>query len=430
MNESETQLKRCQTLMRNALDGIHIMDVQGDVVEVNESFCNMLGYSYEEACRLNITDWNSQWSKDELLARIKSLVGKSARFETVHRRKDGTLINVEISTTGVKIEGLDYFFASSRDITERKKAERELKVREERFQTLFNSASEGILILSTSGKFIAANESFARMHGYTVHEIQAMNLRDLDPPDALAQAPERIRRILTEGALTFEVENYHKDGHTFPVEVSASLIMLDGEPVIQSFSRDITERRLAEEQLRKSQSSLNAAQKLAHIGSWEWDVRNNNAQWTDETYQIFGIDKNDLNEHRENFLDMIFSEDRAQVDQALSDALDGISDYNIEYRVRLTDGVKKTIHALAEVIRDEEGKPTLMRGTVQDITERKLAEQKIKFLSRIYAAQSHTNQALIESKDEATLFKRICQIVVEFGGMELAWIGITHKSEI
>ena len=105
MNNTETQLKRYQALMKNALDGIHIIDIQGNVVEVNESFCTMLGYTYEEACRLHITDWNSQWSRDELLARIKSLVGKSARFETVHRRKDGTLINVEISTTGVEIEG-------------------------------------------------------------------------------------------------------------------------------------------------------------------------------------------------------------------------------------------------------------------------------------------------------------------------------------
>ncbi len=73
-------------------------------------------------------------------------------------------------------------------------------------------------------------------------------------------------------------------------------------------------------------------------------------------------------------------------------------------------------------------KPVMMRGTVQDITERNDSEQKIEFLSRIYAAQSQTNQALIEGKNEATLFKRICQIVVEFGGMELAWIGVVEEN--
>ena len=126
-NETEAQLRRYQTLMKNALDGIHIIDIQGNVVEVNDAFCDMLGYTLEEARRLNIADWNSQYSKKELLARLRNLIGKSARFETVHRRKDGKLINVEISTTGIEIDGQSYLYASSRDITDRKAADEEIK---------------------------------------------------------------------------------------------------------------------------------------------------------------------------------------------------------------------------------------------------------------------------------------------------------------
>jgi diguanylate cyclase (GGDEF)-like protein/PAS domain S-box-containing protein len=152
MTETETQLKRYQALMKNALDGIHVMDVQGNVVEVNDSFCYMLGYTHEEACQLNIADWNAQWTKKELLARLKNLAGKSARFETIHRRKDGTQINVEISTTGVEIEGQTYFFASSRDITERKKTEQKIQFLTEIYaalsqtnQTLIESKDETTL---------------------------------------------------------------------------------------------------------------------------------------------------------------------------------------------------------------------------------------------------------------------------------------------
>src|SRR5450759_1525185 len=123
MTETEAQLRRHQTLMKIAQDGIHVIDTQGNIVEVNDAFCDMLGYTLKEACQLNIADWNSQYSKEELLGRLQSFIGKSARFETVHRRKDGKLIDVEISTTGVDIEGQTYFFASSRDITERKAAE-------------------------------------------------------------------------------------------------------------------------------------------------------------------------------------------------------------------------------------------------------------------------------------------------------------------
>jgi len=121
--DSEDQLKHYQTLINNVRDGIHVIDLQGDIIEVNDAFCEMMGYSREEASKLNIADWNSQYSKDELLARLRNFIGKDARFETVHRCKDGTLINVEVSTKGIDINGHIYFFASSRDITERKKQE-------------------------------------------------------------------------------------------------------------------------------------------------------------------------------------------------------------------------------------------------------------------------------------------------------------------
>lgn len=127
MPETDAQLKRYQTLMRNALDGIHILDIQGNLVEVNDAFCDMLGYTREEAGKLNVADWDARWQKNELLEKLRNLVDESARFETVHRRKDGKFIDVEISATGVDIDGQYYFFASSRDITERKTTEAKIQ---------------------------------------------------------------------------------------------------------------------------------------------------------------------------------------------------------------------------------------------------------------------------------------------------------------
>jgi PAS domain S-box-containing protein len=127
MTETESRLIHYQALMKNALDAINIVDELGNVVEANDSFCNLMGYTHEEALQLNLADWNAQWSKDELRARLKNFANKSARFETVHRRKDGTLLNVEVSTAGVEIEGKVLFFTSTRDITERKRAEASLK---------------------------------------------------------------------------------------------------------------------------------------------------------------------------------------------------------------------------------------------------------------------------------------------------------------
>lgn len=143
-----------------------------------------------------------------------------------------------------------YLICITIDITDRRLAEEDIKSREERFRALFDRASEGILIISPTGKLVASNDAFARMHGYTPEEMQIMDLKDLDPPDTLRQLPERIRRIMAGETLIFEVENYHKDGSIFPLEVSSSMIVVDGEPFIQSFARDISDRKVAEERLR------------------------------------------------------------------------------------------------------------------------------------------------------------------------------------
>jgi diguanylate cyclase (GGDEF)-like protein/PAS domain S-box-containing protein len=126
--KTEVLIKRHQALMKSALEGIHIMDLNGDVVEVNDTFCRMLGYTREEAVNLNVSDWDAQWSREELMERFGSLINvDGALFETRHRRKDGSLINVEVSTTGAEIDGNHYLYASSRDITARKETEAKLQ---------------------------------------------------------------------------------------------------------------------------------------------------------------------------------------------------------------------------------------------------------------------------------------------------------------
>ncbi len=125
---TEALLRRNQTLMRTAIDGIHILDIQGNLVEVNDSFCQMLGYTREEAASLNVTDWDAQYPAGELRNRIEDFIrnNSSDTFETIHRRKDGTLINIEISCSAMEIDGQHYLFNLGRDITKRKQAESEI----------------------------------------------------------------------------------------------------------------------------------------------------------------------------------------------------------------------------------------------------------------------------------------------------------------
>ncbi|HEX5338470.1 MAG TPA: response regulator [Gallionella sp.] len=125
-HETETLLRRNQALMKNSMDGIHVMDVDGNLIEANDAFYRMLGYAPEEGAGLNVADWDAQWPAEELRAKFKAMIGKSAVFETRHRRKDGTLINVEVSAACVELDGQHLFFAASRDISGRKQVEQTL----------------------------------------------------------------------------------------------------------------------------------------------------------------------------------------------------------------------------------------------------------------------------------------------------------------
>jgi PAS domain S-box-containing protein len=179
-------------------------------------------------------------------------------------RADGGEFPLEASISQARLNGFDHSVLILRDVTERKQVEAALRDNERRYRTLFSQAMDGILLLDPEGHIVDVNESFARMHGYGVDALLHMNLRDLDTPETLARAPERMARILEGGTIGFEAEHYHHDRHILPLDVAASAIDIDGRMYVLAFHRDITERRRAERELRRSQQALRGLSKAAN----------------------------------------------------------------------------------------------------------------------------------------------------------------------
>ena len=142
--------------------------------------------------------------------------------------------------------------------------------------------------------------------------------------------------------------------------------------------REITEREQAQEALRKSQANLAAAQRIAHLGSWEWDIKSGQVQWSDELYRIFGHSPQQFVPTYENFLDSITSDDKKHVESTVYGALYRGKPYNLECRIVRPDGSERIIKAVAEVVFDRAGNPLRVTGTAQDITERKRAEKDLR----------------------------------------------------
>jgi len=126
---------------------------------------------------------------------------------------------------------------------------------EKLFRALFEQASDGIFFFDTSGMIISVNDAFARVHGYTVEEMLRLGLDGLDV-EGTASVPARLQRIMAGEILTFEVQHIHKDGHTFPLEVTAYLVSVGDEQLIIAVHRDISERKAAQEKLLRLNAEL------------------------------------------------------------------------------------------------------------------------------------------------------------------------------
>ncbi len=253
--------------------------------------------------------------------------------------------------------------------------EREMLVRH--FEYLTKYANDVIIVTDDGGNVIEANERAVEVYGYTRDELLRMKIADFaDPSRDPAIFAGQVKRLRELGELRFESVDRRKDGSTFPVEVSARVIDVQGKRYLQGIIRDITERRRAEDALRKSEAMLKESQQMAHIGSWELDLVNNVLTWSDENYRIFEIDRARFGASYEAFLAAVHPDDRAMVNKSYTDSVKNKTPYHIVHRLLFHGQRVKYIREWCQTFYDGDGNPLRSIGTTQDITEHNKAEQE------------------------------------------------------
>ncbi|KAA0003254.1 MAG: PAS domain S-box protein [Thermoplasmata archaeon] len=181
------------------------------------------------------------------------------------------------------------------------------------------------------------------------------------------------KTIVEETRLRTELQEAKESLETRVKERTSELI-----EAIEKLKNEIAERKRAEETLRKSEIRLAEAQKIAHLGNWDWNILTNELYWSDEIYRIFGLQPQEFGATYDAFLDMIHPEDRELVERSVNEALNKNKPYSIDHRIVLPSGEVRVVHEQAEVTFDKSGKPIRMVGTVQDITARKQMEKNLK----------------------------------------------------
>jgi PAS domain S-box-containing protein len=192
----------------------------------------------------------------------------------------------------------------------------------------------------------------------------------------------------------------------------------------EELQAEIAERKEAEVALRSSEAQLKQAQRIAHLGSYEIDVLTSTSRWSDEIFRILGLDPANGTLARQEFDDrIIHPEDRRYAMERYDQLVREGKPYNIQYRIMRPDGSIRFVQSMGEPIRNPDGAVVRFAGALLDITERKQAEDNLARLNRNLQTLYQCNQALVHATDEHELLQAVCRILVEVGGLRMAWVG-------
>jgi PAS domain S-box-containing protein len=382
--------KRFHALFNNTPLGVVAVGTDQRILDCNNAFQKMLGYAREELLAMSIPDISHPG--DDLATRsyYRDMVeGKVDSFTAEKRqiRKDGTDFWTNLTGTLIRDEknNPQILFGIVEDISERKKAEESLQL----FTNLVNRSNDAIFVNDpATGRFLLVNDKACSNLGFERSRLLTLRTLDIETtfPDQAAW-DAHVRDVRNRGSLLLEGVHKRQDGTLFPVEVNVTYMTLGNRDYMVALSRDITERKLAEQALRTSEERLAKAQKMAHVGNWAWNIVTNMLYWSEEVYHIYGVDPVTFVPTFENVGKAMHPADLPLFLQAVHAAIYEQKPFEMDYRLFRPDGSERTVHTIGAVSYDTSGKPLIKSGTVQDITERKKLEEALRsskeFIERI-----------------------------------------------
>jgi PAS domain S-box-containing protein len=349
----------------------------------------------------------SKVDREELFGPISQLENWSAGIAVIYVAIGGLLVLAWLSGQKARDRYLRAQHAAA--------MERALLVKH--FEYLTKYANDIIVVADDAGRIVEANERAEMAYGYSHMELlgkHVTELRDTNEDPAVFAA--QVKQLQATGELRYETRSRRKDGTTFPVEVSARLIKVEGVSYMQGISRDISERKRAEEALRKNETLLKESQQMAHIGSWEMDLQNNILFWSDENYRIFEIDPTGFGASYEAFLDTVHPDDREWVNEAYTRSVQNRTPYTIVHRLQFADGRIKYVQEWCETHYDPGGRPLRSVGTTQDVTAQQLAQNALRESARQIEDLYNRAPCGYHSLDKEG-------VIVQINDTELQWLG-------
>ncbi len=390
--------ERYRRIVETANEGIWVTDDRHRTTFVNPQMAAMLGCTPEEMLGRNT---ESFMPEEELRDHAEQMrlrhQGGSSRYERRFLYGDGGRV-IWTSISGAPIIDPEGRFAGAfamvTDITEQKKAETELKEREG-FLNHVLTANPGLIYIYdlVENRNIYANRALTDFLGYTAEEVHAMGsklfARILHPDDAESVARHHAQLARSSDDLTMDLEYrmLASDGSWRWLRSRDMPFNRDQDGAcrqILGFALDVTEQHRSEEELRRSRTHLEEAQRVAGVGSWEWDMASGTIFWSEELYRLNRRDPCLGPPSYQEMLQMYEPEYRLALQELVEAGVKEGRSYDLEYRRVFPDGSIRHYLAKGNVGRDERGAVNRIYGTVLDVTERKRRELELRFNAAIF----------------------------------------------
>lgn len=372
-----------RTVIETALDGFWHIDTRGRFLEVNRAACRMLGYAKKELLAMSIRDIEALEHPREVIRRIARMRRTGGeRFETRHRRKDGRVIDVEVTTTfRTGPDGAERLFVFVRDITAKKKALERLtflRQRERHLAHLLEHAEQPFGCGYPDGRLGLVNRAFTKLTGYTREELATVSWNKTLTPKRWLKTESAVleRLIRTGGSVRYEKEYRRKDGSLVPIELLVHLVRDErGRPAyFYSFLTDITERKQAERELRDTAARFRAIFDTSSDGILIADLKTYRFfLWNRAMAAMLGRDDGELRQMRVDDIHPAAALPRVRRD--FGRLARGAIRVAIDVPVLRKDGATIPVDITASPV--VLGGTTYLLGMFRDVTERKLAEEEI-----------------------------------------------------
>jgi len=406
--ELADELTRRRLLVDQSLDGIVVLDVDAGVVEANQRFAEMLGYTPEEVHELHTWDWDKNYTREQILELGRNVDEQGIHLETKQTRKDGSVIDVDISISGIMYRGRKLIFCIQRDVTERNRAEEALREAEEEKSAFLEEAPVGIIHADLKGNITYVNKRFESETGYSREEIIGKSGLQLDwfPASTMKYLPKRMAaRLRGSPAKHWETKFKCKDGRWIWIELEGKILRKLGVPVgFQIIAGNVTERKQAEEALRQSEERYRTILEEMEDAYFEVDLGGHFTFVNNSVCRDLGYSREEL--MGMSYKKFTVEEDIESVFRIFSEVYQsGVPNKGFPWKTVRKDGVCGFAETSVSTLRNDKDEIIGFRGIGRDITERRRVEEALRLAAEEWREtfDSITDAISIHDRDHKIL---------------------------